>query len=168
MKISNNMKTALAGLLIVIVIAVFYFTYPWNSSSEFNPGNEVNYDTFREVLNDADTIYIVMDVRNVSSQQVKTNILQCGVDFAGSYGLVNKNVTYMSIDPVEKCIAGNVEGETGIYEINECLGMLNNGVSLYIIEGDGPTYHANAAMVGINESYALGTCAVGEATLSNY
>jgi len=162
------MKIALVGLLIVIVIGVFYFTYPWNAVSEFDPGNEVNYDTFREVLNDADKIYIVMDVRNVSSRQVKTNILQCGVDFAGSYGLVNRDVTYMSLDPVENCIIGNVNGETGIYEINECLGMLNSGISLYVIEGDGTEYYSRAAMVGVNENYALGTCGVGEATLSNY
>ena len=162
------MKTALVGLLIIIVIGVFYFTYPWNSVSGFDKGNEVNYDTFREILNDADKIYIVMDVRDASSVPVKTNILQCGVDFAGSYGLVGRDVTYMSLDPVEKCVIGNVDGDTGIYEIDECLRMLNDGVSLYVTEGNGPEYYTKAAMVGVNETYALGTCGVGEVTLSNY
>jgi len=170
MTLSNNMKTTLVGLLVVIVLAVSYFTYPmlFPPSAGFEKGNEVNSATFSEILNDADNIYIVTDLRDVSSAKIRTSMMQCGIDFAGSYGLVNRNVKYVSLDPEEKCVIGSISGDNGVKEINECLAMLNNGVSLYIIEGDHTTYYAKAAMVGVNESYVMGMCSVGEVSLSNY
>ncbi len=158
MKLSDNVKTAIVVLIVIAVVAIAYITLP-KTTGTFDKGAEINSETFVELFGDANKIYIVMDLRDASGAVVRTNIMQCGVDFAGSYGLVDKDVTYMSLEGND-CVIGNTEG-TGTYALGECLDMLNDGVSLYVIEGDETKYYAKAAMVGVNEEYVMGTCSVG-------
>lgn len=152
------MKTAIVLLIVIAVVAVAYVSLP-KTSGTFDKGSEINSETFVEIFGDANNIYIVMDLRGASGAAVRTNIMQCGVDFAGSYGLVDKRVTYMSLEG-DECVIGNTDG-TGTHTLGECLDMLNDGVSLYVIEGDETKYYSKAAMVGVNEEYVMGTCSVG-------
>jgi len=156
MKLSDNARNLIVVLLVLIVMAYFALFHA-KPAEPFDKGAEVNAETFLHLLNDADTIYIVMDIRNVSNGDTKKNILQCGVDFASSVGLVDRNVKYMALDPEDGCILGDFN-DTSIGGIDSCLSMLNNGVSLYVSEGSSTKYYTKAAMVGIGEHYEVGTC----------
>jgi hypothetical protein len=157
MKLSNTAKNVIVALIVVAVVA--YLAFFLRSEPEpFDKGTEINQETFMHLLEEADTIYIVMDIRNVSDSDTKKNILQCGVDFASSTGLVGRKVRYMALDPDEGCILGDFDETEVIDDIPLCLSYLNDGVSLYVTEGYETKYYTRAAMVGVGQYYNVGTC----------
>lgn len=159
MKLSDNSKNIIV-ILIVIAVLAFISLSITKAPEPFDKGSEVNPQTFIHLLDEAETIYIVMDIRNVSNNVTKKNILQCGVDFASSIGLVGRNVKYMALDPEEGCILGDFN-ETEVTDIPPCLSYLNNGISLYVSEGYDTKYYTKAAMIGVSEYYVVGTCDIG-------
>lgn len=166
---SDNVKTAIVAIIVVAVIAVAYIAFPPQVSTTLDKGNEINSDTFVEILSETENVYIVMDLRGVSDVPTRTGILQCGVDFAGSIGLVDKDVSYISLDDEDGCIfANSAEGKTYRYEIYECMAMLDDGISLYIIPGDGTEYYTKAAVIGVDSDYQTGTCGIGVAEYPSY
>lgn len=158
MKGENKWMILLIFGIVILGIAIIYFYQ--TTPKEFRKGVKVNAETFSAILSDADPIYIVMDVRDTSSELTKRNILQCGVDFAGSAGLVERNVIYMSIDK-NGCTVASLGGLNQSMGVESCIEMLNsNGISLYIHEGEGTEYYTRAALIGVGENYALGTCSI--------
>ena len=169
MKLSDNVKTAIVAIIVVAVIAVAYITFPSSTEAAFDKGNKINSETFVEILSENENVYIVMDLRGVSDVPTRTGILQCGVDFAGSIGLVDKDVSYISLDDEDGCIYANgAEGKTYKYGIPECISMLENGISLYIIPGNETEYYTKAAVIGVGSDYQTGTCGIGVAAYPSY
>ncbi len=156
MKLSNTAKNTIVALIVIVVVACLALFYS-QEPAPFDKGAEINGETFIHLLENAETIYIVMDIRNVSNNSTKKNILQCGVDFASSTGLVGRNVRYMALDPEEGCIVGDFDS-TSVESIPGCLGKLNDAMSLYVTEGDETKYYTKAAVVGVGEYYNIGTC----------
>jgi len=103
----------------------------------------------------ANSIAIVMDVRGVSSANISDNILQCGVDFAGSSGLADKNKTILSFSDGDKCVG--IKNMTNL-TVDDCLNLLSDDVIIMIREGDFSTFHTTSLTVGINEGYAPHMC----------
>lgn len=145
---------ATALLLVAVVVLVFVFFPPM---TEFRPGTEVNEETFTHVLEEADRVNIMMDIRGVDDEKTQWGILQCGIDFAGSFGLATKNVSYLSMDD-QGCVA-----EDGRHNFKYCTDALQHGVTLYIREGSGATFHSNAMVVGVGNDYVVDSCKIEQA-----
>jgi len=161
MKLSNNAKNATVIVIVLLVaLAVYVTLYNPPEPVVFDKGSEINGETFIQLFGDASKIYIVMDLKDSSSNLVSTNILQCGVDFAGSMALAGKNVTYISMDEKECYVGDIVNGGSGGYTTAECIRMLDNGITFYIHEGDTTKYYTKAADIGVNQYYMIGTCAI--------
>jgi len=144
-------------ILLMLVAAWFAYQYLVAGSGEtLILGNQVNAQTFLSEYGKNDVLYLVMDVRDASSQQAKTNILQCGVDFASSTGLLGKNLTIYSLDTEQGCVA--LEGSL---PIEYCMKNINdNGMTIYIKEGNESRFYTNAMVVGVGQNYTSGGCSI--------
>jgi len=141
-----DIKTIIVVLLVVAAVALGYF---------FLYGEQpVEQEVFVESLENSDTVYVVMDIRNVQDEEVQRNILQCGTDFAGSSGFIGKKLVIFALNDNE-CAT-----ESGLKSASECENEFKNGVSFHILKGDGTVYYRNRAEVGVNETYVTGLCGV--------
>ena len=151
-------KIKLLALFILMAVALIFVLFFMNPVEQkvFQTGNPVNGATFKQILTDSTKIFIVMDVRGVNDSIVRQNILQCGVDFAGTVGLTDlKNTSFMSLDDEQGCYAMD-----RIYPIPYCISQMKEGITLYVHEGDGPEYFTNAMMVGIGKNYTADGCKI--------
>jgi len=142
----------LALLCTAIFLAYYFISLPENS---FVPGAKVDSETFKGIFLNANSVYIVMDVRGAGNNVVSNNILQCGVDFAASSGMGGKTVTPLSFGS-EGCTAPD-----GQHPPKDCFAMLKNGITVYVKEGTGEVgYYANGMVVSVGPEYTQGTCAI--------
>ena len=141
-----DIKTIIVVLLVVAAVALAYvFLY----------GEQpVEKEVFLESLGNSDTVYVVMDVRNVEDVDVQRNIMQCGTDFAGSSGFVGKKLIIFALND-DECAT-----EEGLKSAVECENEFRNGVSFHVLKGDDTVYYRNRAEVGVNETYVNGLCGV--------
>lgn len=153
-KANDRMKgLALLGLVALVAILIYYFfAMP---QSGFVPGGSVDAETFKDLFSSAQNVYILMDVRGVSDGVTSNNILQCGVDFAGSSGMGGKNVTPLSVSESEGCIAPD-----GSHPLGYCFSELKKGITIYIHPGSTSAYYANGLVVGVDANYTAGTCGI--------
>ena len=150
----NPLKTAAVVILLIIALALAYY-FMNQSSTAFVPGASVDADTFKTNFNSASNIFIVMDVRGVSDSVVSNNILQCGVDFAGSSGMGGKSVTPLSFGN-GGCVAPDGQRDPSV-----CFGMLKNGLTIYVKQGPGGVaYYSNGMVVTVGGNYTLGKCSI--------
>ena len=146
----------LISLLLVLVAIYFAYPYLTSVSSELVVGNEIDSATFNALLTDSENVFIVMDIQGINDSKIRQNILQCGVDFAGSFGLVGKNLTLYSFDTNQGCV--NIERN---YPISYCLKQMEMGITLYIEDSNETKFYTNAMRVGIGNNYTAGSCSVG-------
>jgi len=164
---SRTMLLVVLAIIIVGAAILLVFnaraTQAAGPAPEFNKGNKINKETFLELLANSEPVYVVMDARNVSDEYTKRNIFQCGVDFAGSSGLVGKNVSIIGMDD-KGCVVGSLSSALNKTTTNEeCIKMLNsNGIALYSHAGNDTFYYTRAAMVGVGDTYVLGSCSIGQ------
>ncbi len=150
----SALKTAAVVILLVIALALAYY-FLNQSSTAFVPGTSVDADTFKNAFDSASNIFIVMDVRGVTDSTVSNNILQCGVDFAGSSGMGGKAVTPISFGS-DGCVAPD-----GKRDPQDCFNMLKNGITIYVKQGQGGVaYYSNGMVVTVGSNYTLGACAI--------
>jgi hypothetical protein len=153
-KKGSPLKTAAVVLLLIIAVALAYY-FLNQSSTAFVPGTSVDADTFKTEFNSASNIFIVMDVRGVSDSTVSNNILQCGVDFAGSSGMGGKAVTPISFGN-DGCVAPD-----GKRDASQCFSMLQNGLTIYVKQGPGGVdYYSNGMVVTVGSNYTVGKCGI--------
>jgi hypothetical protein len=149
----GNLKMLATIALVVLAIAVgaYIFMQP---EAKLIPGTEINGATFANILSKSNTVYILMDLRNVKNENTSRNIMQCGVDFAGSPGLVGKNLGIYSVDQ---------SGCTGLEEktsISDCLKKTSKEIVLQIKEGNETRFYTNMMIVGIGNSYSENGCMI--------
>jgi len=150
----------------VLISAILIFFVLGNRTTEqvplFNKGKEVNKKTFIDLFVNTNPVYIVMDTRNVNDDLVKRNIYQCGVDFAGSSGLVGRDVFIVGMDD-KGCVYAHFSLSVNKTASNaECMKMINtNGIVLYITADNETKYYSRAAIFGIGDTYVLGSCSIG-------
>ncbi len=163
----KDSKTILTVLLFLLAILVGYVILQENqsfSNTSFLPNQtkeEKSKKEFVESLANAETVFIIMDLRNESNYTVRTNIMQCGTDFAGSLAFVGfapESITTFALDD-ENCTTMN-----GTTSITNCLKESESGVSLVISSHVNTSYYKNKALIKIGETYKSGTCNVKESS----
>jgi hypothetical protein len=142
---------------VFLILVAIWFAYPYLTSppADLVVGNEIDSATFNAILSDTQNVFIVMDIRDINDTKLRQNILQCGVDFAGSYGLVEKNITLYSFDTNQGCV-----GMDRNYPISYCLKQMEQGIALYAEESNETRFYTNAMRVGISDNYEMGSCSV--------
>jgi len=150
----SSLKTIAFAILFVAVATLAVYVLFIQPTEKFVPGSEVDSETFLQIFDSTENVYIFMDVRGVTDPDVKHNILQCGVDFAASSGMGPKNATYFSLGE-EGCITPKGSSEDAY-----CFNELRKGVTIYIHEGSTTSYHSNGILVGVGSNYSLGACGI--------
>ncbi len=154
-KNKNSTMKNLAVIVLCIVLVLLAYHFITYSDNNFIPGSPTDSETFKSDFNSANLISIVMDGRGVTDQSTLNNILQCGVDFAGSSGMGGKKVNYFSISN-ENCAASD-----GFHNYKYCFSKLPEGLTIYVKEGTtGTTYYDNGMVVTVGKNYTLGTCGI--------
>ncbi|MFH1785087.1 MAG: hypothetical protein ABH842_01540 [Candidatus Micrarchaeota archaeon] len=147
-------KLKLVAVAILFLISVYLALY-FITGSQFIPGTEITQDEFKDVFSSADTVYIVMDVRQIVDATTSNGVLQCGVDFAASNGMGGKTVIPLSISD-DGCII-----QSGATPTNDCISMLKGGSTIYVKGGTEQTkYYSNGMVVSVSGNYTLGTCGI--------
>jgi len=147
----------LAAVAVLAAFALFFFYYFFVlPQSAFVPGGKVSPEEFKNLFSSATTVYVVMDVRGITDPVVSNNVLQCGVDFAGSSGLGGKNATFFSLSDADGCVSAD-----GIRPLAECTSKLKGGMSIYVKGGSGGAeYFTNGMLVTVGSNYTVGTCGI--------
>ena len=143
------------GVIVLLAVSVFFAYYFLFSDAMFVPGSEVDVETFKDIFDSSEKVFIFMDVRGVDNAYTSTNILQCGVDFAASSGMAGKDVTYFSLAD-DGCIAPD-----GSHPDSYCFEQLENGITIYVKGGPGgASYYTNGMVVTVGPQYDMGTCGI--------
>lgn len=146
---------AICAIAIVLLIVVLGFIYL--SSNNFVPGNQVNESAFKDVFMAAPKVFIVMDIRGAQDNHTRNNIMQCGIDFAGSTPLGGKDVVPISIGDQE-CITPD-----GPEPISSCISELKGGLTIEISQvtpttPEGARFFSNGMEVFIGSNYTANSC----------
>ena len=148
-------KEVITIVIVVLAIVAAYFIIFSPLAARYYPeGFPVDRSEFLPALSEASKVYIVMDIRH-AAPAVQRNILQCGVDFAGSEGLVEKEIITHAIDN-DRCVTLNNASRY----IEDCLNEIRDEIVLYIQQGDQTVFYPHAALVGIGEDYRLYDCRI--------
>ncbi len=123
-------------------------------------------EEFATHLLSAQKVYLIEDLRNLSGYPMsKNNIMQCGVDYAGSPGLVGKTFTIFAFDDGEVCNTAD-----GVMPISECYKLLEQAAKdqdsaiIWIERGDSPEFYSRGLLVRVNEAYVQGLCSINVVT----
>ncbi|MBI5227522.1 hypothetical protein HY988_02940 [Candidatus Micrarchaeota archaeon] len=153
-KKNDKMKiAAIAILFIALCVLAYFFLFSTNPNS-FVPASPIKVSDFKDTFLSAKTINLLMDVRGLKKDNTSQNILQCGVDFAGSSGMGGKNVTYFSAAD-DGCTSVD-----GGHPIDYCFSSIKNGLTIYIHQGNSTSYYSNGMSVGVGPLYKQGTCGI--------
>jgi CxxC motif-containing protein len=151
--ITERDKTIATILLVVLAFTLVYMVL--QGELEEKP---VDKETFLNSLAEAQRIFIIMDLRGVSNDVVRNNIMQCGVDFAATLpltGFPHENLTVYVLED-DKC-TGTATTKT----VKTCLDESNSGVSIIVTQNvKTTTYYKNRVIVKVGEQYKLGTCSI--------
>lgn len=153
-----EIKTIGVILLVVLALAISYYFLGTAKKPEtlaYDKGSPVPTSVFAANLQNAENIVIVMDIRNNPSEMKRGNIMQCGTDFAGSQGLVGKNITAYALEG-EECLS--IDGNMNI---NDCIKNALSGTAIFIMPGNGSTlFYEKKMIVGMGENYTFRECGI--------
>ena len=165
--VDNGTKVLISAVLILIVSyfgVQFILSWRNNVPSVLLNSPKINQSEFLTEFSDTNSVAIIMDVRNSEDNETKRAILQCGVDFAGSFGFADKNVKYYSFDydnSKEECISSDMANSSMGISVSKCLNEINEyPMIIYIKNGNSTQFYKKGVVVGVNKQYILGTCAI--------
>ncbi|MGB9719620.1 MAG: hypothetical protein ACPL06_03440 [Candidatus Anstonellales archaeon] len=148
-------RTVIVIILGIAAVALSYYVY---INSSYWQGNvkdvlidgrqELNSSKFSEDFLKHNCTAIIMDIRGVEDPYRK-NILQCGVDLAGSQGLVGMEMQIMGFDE------GGCVDENGSKTVQECMQILNKECYIfYITKGENmSTVYEGLLVIGEGDVY---------------
>ena len=152
---NQKLKIMLGAIVIIAALAVGAYLLLQPTEVKLDTGTEINGATFIDILTKSNDVYIVMDIRGTTDQNVRRSIMQCGTDFTGSFILATgKPITAYSFDE-NGCIALE-----GTYTTSKCIQDLKNGTTIYIHPGSEPKYYTKMMKVGIGSNYTTGQCSI--------
>lgn len=165
---SDNLGTDTQMWKVVATIAItllaigtgYYILFSQQTESEeLTIGAEVNAATFADILSKSNHLYVIMDIRNASSDIVRKNIMQCGVDLTSSFILATgKSVTPYTFE------GNNCEGMEGntsaTVTISQCIKNVKNKTIIYVYYGNQTKFYTNMMRVGIGSNYTYGECKI--------
>ena len=143
--------------VVILVIAALVIGYAVISSKAIGPSflkeKTVAASVFVQTLTDAKKVYIIQDLRNANPKE-RTSVQQCGVDFAASKGLVQKEKVIFAFED-SGCTA--LEGKR---DLGSCMDELAGQEVLYIEKGNQTLVYEKALLIGLGENYTKGSCNV--------
>jgi len=153
-----------AVLLLVALAAVsfYYFIYIYPNSGngqtmgavpDYAKGVLADKSVFLAKLQSSGQVYLIMDLRNASELQ-RGYIMQCGTDFAGSTGLVGKDIISYALED------GACTSIDGQMKLNDCINKAMGGVGLYIRSAGTTAFFTDKFIIGVGNNYTAGTCRV--------
>ncbi len=113
-------------------------------------------ETFSSTLQDANVVFIIMDLRS-SVEPTRTNIMQCGTDFAGSVGIAGKPLEIMAIEGAACTLLNKTAS------ISECVGRITstaNSAAIFIRSHNDTAFYKNNVVVGVSQSYKPKDCGI--------
>ncbi len=125
------------------------------------PGENVTLEEFAANLLASDKVYIVEDLRGLDAYPIsRNNIMQCGVDFAGSEGIVGKEMKVYVLEE-KSCshTSGNATLESCYSEILSASNDTSASV-IWIEKGNSPEVYEHGLLVRVNETYLQGDCSI--------
>lgn len=146
------------AVLIVVISAIglgYYFLNQPPAEIKYDIGEKVDSSVFTEGLKGSNKVFIVMDIRNITSDKQKGNIMQCGTDFAGSDGLVEKELIVYAIEG-NNCM--NINSTS--LKVTDCLKEAISNFAIFITGGSSTKFMQKRAIVGVEEEYQVGSCKV--------
>ena len=168
-------KQIVAAVLILAALGIAYYvlTLPPEPApdvvvaapGEYPPpfakeGENVTLQEFASNLLAVSKLYVVEDLRGLEKYPLsKQNIMQCGVDYAGSPGLVGKEFSVYAFDDGDLC--GTIKGTSTISECYEEImaAFEDPGTSIIWIEkGNESEFYSRGMIVRLSDSYVQGTC----------
>jgi len=121
-------KTVIVVILGIAAVALSYYVY-MNSDVRYilvDGRQELNSSKFADDFLQYNCTYIIMDIRGIEDP-FRRNILQCGVDLAGSQGLVGMDMRIMGFDE-NGCV-----DESGNKTMRECLEAVSDECYIFYI-----------------------------------
>ncbi len=167
-------KTMVVGAIALIAILIGAFILlshpsvipPQQGGNYSNPlgGQNASMDEFAKSLISAQNIYLVEDLRGLEKYPIsRNNIMQCGVDFAGSEGLAGKEVNVYILEG-DTCSASEAGANLSIKTISECHSKVasafqsDGSAVIWIEKGYTPSVYLHGLVVRVNETYSQGMC----------
>lgn len=172
METKTIIVAAVAAIAILLGAFILLSAPPANPPAEEgdypNPlgGQNATMEEFATSLMYAERVYLVQDIRGLEKYPLsRNNIMQCGVDFAGSEGLVGKEANIYILEGNE-CSASEAGSNLTIKTVAEChsavasaFGKSGNSV-IWIEKGQSPSIYQGGLVVRINETYSQGLCSI--------
>lgn len=149
-------------LVVIALLAVgFYFWKPPAVDNDTTSGTDGGTTTtsnltakeaFEAYLASSNEMFIVMDLRGTDNSTIRNNIMQCGVDVAGSVALGGKNKTIIAIEE-DSCFVYN-----GTKTVEYCLSLITDTPTFYIATNKETEYSEKMVTVDIGATYNLYDC----------
>lgn len=149
-------------LVVIALLAVgLYFWQPpavadnSNGDSGTDGGTTSNLtakQAFEAYLASSNEMFIVMDLRGTDNSTIRNNIMQCGVDVAGSVALGGKNKTIMAIEEDSCFVYNNTK------TVEYCLSLITDTPTFYIATNTETEYSEKMVTVDIGATYNLYDC----------
>ncbi|MDO8553408.1 MAG: hypothetical protein Q7S22_01260 [Candidatus Micrarchaeota archaeon] len=138
-------KNLVVIILFLVAVAFTYFIF-------LNQEKTVDPQQFLLSIQNTSKFYVIQDLRG-SDDIYRRNIMQCGIDIAGSQGLavLNKSIIIYALED-SKCTS--FEGEK---TLSECSNTAD-GIVFYISKGDKTLFYAKKMNIGVGANYTLKSC----------
>jgi hypothetical protein len=163
----NNKEIAAIGIALALLVAAYFFLGPApepppqanNYSAPFLNEPPSSIEEFAQSLLLSGKVCIVENLRGLEGYPLtRNNIMQCGVDFSGSEGLVGKELAIYALEG-EACITA--EGTATLDEcyseiLSSCRGPASS--IIWIERGNSSAAYTSHMLVQVNEQYVQGTC----------
>jgi len=158
-------KNLIVIVLVIAAIGLTYFALATDEEAGLaqNELSKIYLSTaysssedFATYIQGAKQIFIVMDLRN-SVEPTRTNIMQCGTDFAGSNGIAGKPLEIMAVEGAA-CTMLNKTAS-----VSECVGKIisaANSAAIFIRSYNDTAFYKDKLVVGVSPSYKPKDCGI--------
>lgn len=159
-----EIKNIIVIVLVIAAIGLAYFALAtdesWTTQDELSKiylsTAYSSSDEFATYIQGTKQIFIVMDLRN-SFEPTRTNIMQCGTDFAGSTGIAGKPIEVMAVEGAACTLLNKTAS------ISECVGKIAstaNSAAIFIRSYNDTVFYKDKMVVGVSQSYKPKDCGI--------
>ena len=143
-------------VICIVVVSVIFAGYYYYISLP------ISMDEYLVKLQNSNTLAIVMDLRGAYDNHTRHDIMQCGIDFAGSLPFGDKEIYIYSLDNNDECIASYPDDSIAYLTVGECIKeMYNTDQTIHIKYADisSTTYYNDKLLITMTPDYQ-GGCGV--------
>ncbi|MFH2106232.1 MAG: hypothetical protein ABII22_03150 [Candidatus Micrarchaeota archaeon] len=143
----NDYVTLFLVVVLALLVALAYL--------KMEAETPVAPDVFAETLSASDTVFLVQDIRG-AVEPARTNIMQCGVDFAGSPRFVDKKLVIFAFE------GNDCYFLEGIGTVDNCLSQIKDFPMIHIKQGNMTqnVFYKTKAVVNVGAEYNKNDCSI--------